>query len=166
MKQLDMKEFLEKFSDSIENENIKIYKKIIEEGGLEGKFDNYESFYLSVIYPFNNFIDSFITAEISQNNDVKFLMRESRFVERHFKKIINKMEGSCCSADKSRTIMKRLIQFYTDGTVISFDYNGQYTYHLPKNVFTTHDEIIQFYRAIKLLFYGHTESYIEFTMKL
>lgn len=162
MEQLDIKGFLETFSDGIDDKNMALYKKLMEESMLEGKFHDYDTFYLSVIYPFNNFIDSFIRSEISNNHDVRFLMKQSQFVKCHFEKIINEIDGFGCCADKSRTIMKRLIKFYTDGTEIVFDYEDQYTFHLPKNVFTTHDEIVTFYTAIKRLYYGHTEDFLRF----
>lgn len=162
MEQLDIKEFLEKFSDNIDNRNMSLYRKIIEESGLEGKFNDYNSFYLSVIYPFENFVEAFIKSEVSNNPDVVFLLKESQFVERHFNKIIKEKEGYPCSSDKSRTIMHRLIKFYTDGTEISFNYDGVYTYHLPKEVFTTHDEIVGSYKALKQLYYGNNEWYLEY----
>jgi hypothetical protein len=160
MEQTDMKEFLDAFSGSMDEENVSLYKKIMSESMLEGKFHDYETFHLSVIYPFDNFIDSYLETEVSGNFDVKFLMRESQFVERHFNKIIDHKDGFGCCADKSRTIMKRLIQFYTDGTEIVFNYEGEYTFHLPKSVFTTHDEIVEFYVSLKQLYYGNNELYL------
>ena len=160
MEQTDIKGFLDAFSGNLETENIALYRKIMEESMLEGKFNDYESFHLSVIYPFENFIEAFIKTEISDNFDVQFLMTQSQFIERHFEKMINRKDGFGCCADKSRTIMKRLIQFYTDGTEIVFNYDAEYTFHLPKNVFTTHDEIIEFYTALKQLYYGNHESYV------
>lgn len=158
---MDIKDFLEKFSYSIEQENLSLYKRIMEESCLGGKFDDFESFYLSVIYPFENFINSFVKSEISDSPDVMFLMRHSQFVEGHFRTIIEHREGLSCCADKSRTIMRGLIRFYAEGIRIAFDYNGKYTFHLPKEVFTSHDEIVEFYSSLKMLYYGNGDTYVK-----
>ena len=77
MEQTDIKDFLDAFSGSIESENVLLYRKIMEESVLEGKFDDYETFHLSVLYPFENFIEAFIKTKISASMDVQFLLTQS-----------------------------------------------------------------------------------------
>ncbi len=56
-----------------------------------------------------------------------------------------------CCADKTRTIIKRLIDFYENGIRIEFDYTQEYTFHLPKIIFKIHEDIIEFYEGLKFL---------------
>jgi hypothetical protein len=44
---------------------------------------------------------------------------------------------------------------------ISWDYSAEYTYHLPKQIFTTHSEIIEFFNGIHHLYYGNPDAYIK-----
>ena len=152
--------FLESFRDGITEGNKKLYKKVIESSEIKG-FDNYEEFYFAVIYPFEQMLDGFVRSEISDNGDAVFLMTNSQFVESHFEGIVKNKEGFSCCADKSRTIMKMLIKFYSTGEKIEFDYDAEYTFHLPKTVFKTHDQIIDFYKGVKDLFYGSSQKYLK-----
>lgn len=152
-------EFLESLSDQIEQSQIDLYRKIIESSGIK-QISDYEEFYSAVIYPFENFVRGFVQSEISSNPNVVFIMQNSYFVEIHFRKMFEKFEGSACSADKSRTIVKCLLSYFKNGKQIEFDYNVKYTFNLPIRIFTTHQDIIQFYEAIKSLFYGNGEKYL------
>jgi hypothetical protein len=91
---------------------------------------------------------------------VVFIFSNYNFIEHHFVYWIKEVEGWQCSADKSRTIVKRLLAFYKEGTKIEFDYSGEYTFHLPKIIFTTHDSIIEFYKGLKDLKYGNPTNYL------
>jgi len=152
--------FLEAFKGSMSDDNKNLYKKIIESSEISG-FTGYEEFYFAIIYPFDNFIDGFVQSEISDNEDVIFLMRNSQFIENNFQELIVNKEGSACCADKSRTIIKRLIEFYITGEKIEFDYEAKYTYHLPKTIFKSHDHIVSFYKGLQGLFYGKNEKYLQ-----
>ena len=77
------------------------------------------------------------------------------------KKMIETFEDWPCCADKSRTIMKGLLNYYKNNEEIIFDYKQQYTYHLPKILFKTHDQIIEFYEGVKGLYYGSLEKYLQ-----
>ena len=156
----DIKGFLLNFAGSIKDDNMVLYKRIIESSEIKS-FGDFEEYYFSVIYPFDNFLDSFVMSEISENDDVIFIMNHSQFIECHFKKIIVKKEGSSCCADKSRTIIRDLIEFFKNGKKIYFNYNGKYTFHLPTSVFTDHDKIVSFYDGLKDLYYGSPEKYLK-----
>jgi len=159
MKSNKIKEVLEALGDSIQKKNIELYKKLADEA-VNHDIDTPEDFYMSLIYPHENFLKGLIQTEISKNHEVIFLLIHSNYVENHFVKFIKDIEGFACSADKSRTIMNRLLKWFKDGSRIEFDYNAEYTYHLPKSVFTTHDEIIEFYEGVKRLYYGNSKEYL------
>ncbi len=147
-------------SNSIENDKIELYKRLITEKCFD-KIETIEEFYFGIIYPYDQFVTGLIKTEISSNNDVSFILKNSQFIECHFRYWIEKKEGSACCADKTRTILKQLIEFYKTGVEISFDYNQEYTFHLPKEVFKTHVSIIQFYEGLKFLYYGNPTKYLS-----
>lgn len=155
-----IKNVLNMMADNIGKENVELYKKIIENNGIK-KLDDVDDFYIIMMYPFEQFLKGLIHCEISKNKEAQFFLLNYDFIEHQFNKIIVDTEGSPCSSDKSRTIMRRLFTWFDKGTQIEFDYSGEYTYHLPKNVFTTHDEIIEFYNGVKNLYYGNYKSYLE-----
>lgn len=47
------------------------------------------------------------------------------------------------------------------GKKITFDYDAEYTYGYPKSVLKTHDEIINFYKGLKSLYYGKPTDYLN-----
>ena len=144
---------------SADTKNKEMYQAILEGSEIK-QFNNWEEFYFAVLYPFEGFIEAYIKTNIAEDNNAVFLISKSQFIERHFQKLIIKKEGSACCADKSRTIITRLINYYASGDEIYFNYDAEYTYHLPKKIFTTHSEIIRFYDAVKRLYYGDSDKYI------
>lgn len=161
-----IKEVLCSLLGTIEEDKIKLYKALIDEKCFD-EINNYEDLYFGLIYPFENFISGLIMSEISTNEDYIFIMKESQFIERHFEKNIKTLEGGfACCADKSRAIIKALLNFYKTGERIEFNYNQEYTFHLPKIVFNTHENIIEFYEELKSLFYGDNEKYLKALLSL
>lgn len=154
-----IKNVISMMADSIGKENVEIYKKLIDEKGFKNITDT-EEFYFGLIYPFHKFMKGLIETEISRKDKIKFLLLNSRFIENQFNKIIVDIEGSACSSDKSRTIMKRLYLWFNEEKRIDWDYQQEYTFHLPKKVFTTHDDVVSFYEAIENLYYGHYKNYL------
>jgi len=120
----------------------------------------YEEFDYELLHPFESVVDGLL-ATITQSSEAKFLIKHSGFVERHFEALIEKYEGSPCCADKSRTIIRSLIRFYLEGKHIQFNYAQEYSYHLPKRVFKTHDEIVGFAQGLHHLFYGKPDFYLK-----
>lgn len=155
-----LKEFLTNFDNSITDEAKALYKKVIENSDIK-TFKDYDEFFFAVIYPFREFIRGFVRSEISDNVDVVFLMLNSQFVTRHFEALIERKEGWPCSADKSTTIMRALMNHFRTGEKIEFNYDGEYTYHLPKKIFASHDQIVNFYEGLKDLYYGRSEKYLK-----
>ena len=161
-----IKNVLSAMSESIGKENVELYKKLIEEKGFKKDLTDIEEFYFGLIYPFEQFLQGLIQCEISRNREVQFLILHSQFVERQFNKLFVDVEGSACSADKSRTIIRRLFLWLNEGKRIEWDYKGEYTFHLPKKIFTTHDEIVEFYKGIENLYYGNYKLYLEALKKI
>ena len=160
MKTEQIKGFLSSMMDVIGAKNIELYNKIIDSGEIP-RFDGPREFFFAVLYPWDNFIEGFVKSEISPNPDVVFIYRNSEFIDRHFCSLFEKIEGSAYSADKSRTIVKSLLDFYLNGNRIEFNYEGECTYHLPKKIFKDHDSIVSFYQGLKGLMYGRSVSYLQ-----
>ena len=160
MKTEEIKEFLNSMIDIIDNEKIKLFEKIIDNSEIM-QYENPNEFYYAILYPFDKFISGFLKSKIKANKDVQFIWRHFEFLDRHFRNLFEKYEGSDCCADKSRTIVNRLLKYYNDCDKIEFNYESEYTYHLPKKIFKNHDDIIQFYEGLKSLFYGRPDKYLE-----
>jgi hypothetical protein len=160
MKTEAIKDFLNTMSDSIENDKIELFKKVIDSSDIK-HYSNPDEFFYAVLYPWDKFISGFLKSTLKANRDVEFLFKHSQYIDRHFYNLFGKYEGSACSADKSRTIVNRLLKFYATGEKIEFDYEGEYTYHLPKKIFKSHDHIVNFYEGLKSLLYGNPQKYIE-----
>lgn len=101
-----------------------------------------------------------LVGRATKNRETKWLLIHARFVERHFEQQIVLNEGNECCHDKSKTIVKNLVKHFETGQPISFNYEQEYTFHLPETIFTTHSSIINFYQGIKELFYGKPTKYI------
>lgn len=160
MKTEVIKDFLNSIADSIEKEKIELFEKIIDSSEIK-QYENPNEFFYAVLYPWEKFISGFLKSTLNANRDVEFIWKHSEFIYRHFRNLFEKYEGSACCADKSRTIVNRLLKYYANGEKIEFDYDAEYTYHLPKNIFKSHDHIIVFYEGLKSLLYGRPEKYLE-----
>lgn len=119
-----------------------------------------DGFYYSMIYPIENVLDGLLLS-VSDNSRARFILRHSQFVDRQFNKVTARIDGSVCCSDRSRTIVKALLKHFMTGEEIVFDYEQEYTYHLPVSVFRTHDEIIAFFNGVHRLYYGNPDKYIE-----
>ncbi|MFK5949540.1 MAG: hypothetical protein QM500_12310 [Methylococcales bacterium] len=117
-------------------------------------------FFMCLLYPFSGFIDGLLS-EVTNSHKAQFFLKHGEFVERHFNELINKYEGMPCCSDKSRVIMRALIAFHMNGKKIAFNYEQEYTYHLPKIIFKDHNQIVDFADALHSLYYGHSELYIK-----
>ena len=160
MEKEEIIKFIDNFTNIIESDNMDLYKNIIENSSIK-KFDDVEDFDIMINYDWSNFIDSFVKINISNSEDVAFIYKNYSFIERHFVKLIEKYEGFSCCADKSRSIIKGIVNFYQSDIKIQFNYDAEYTYHLTKKIFTSHDEIIDFYQGLKFLYYGNNEKYLK-----
>lgn len=167
----EIKNILESILLFKDDEEKEIFNKIISEPKILSakeclKKNDIDGFYFGLIYPLKRTVSDIIESEIPNSQEALFLLQELTFVELQFKKMIEKYEGSPCCADKTRTILKGLLNFFVHKQEIVFNYEQKYTYHLPKVIFTKHEEIIVFFKAIYRFYYGYSEDYIEYINKL
>lgn len=154
-----IKSVIEGMVDIIDNDNVELYKALVDKADYMD-ISTVDSFYLSLIYPYDNFLSGLIRSEISTNSDVGFILKQSHFIEAQFRELIEGIEGTACCADKTGTIIEGLSRFYKTGERIAFNYNQKYTYHLPTKIFRTHESIVEFYEAIRGLYYGNPKKYL------
>jgi len=69
--------------DSVSKENIELFEKLIQEKPVK-EIKDYQDFYFSLIYDYENVLEAFIKTKICNDNDVVFLLMRSRFIESHF----------------------------------------------------------------------------------
>jgi hypothetical protein len=119
-----------------------------------------EDFHTWLLYPLSSAVDGLLYSELG-TEEARFLVKHYRFVESHFERLIVQYEGRACCADKARTILKRLLAFLTTGKEVAFDYNQQYTYHLPRCIFTNHEDIVTFFKGLHNLYYGNPDQYLQ-----
>ena len=166
----EIKSVLTGMLGSARSENIELFEKLTKDTTYLNAIDLNcpDDFYMGVLYPHQKFVRGLIDKKIvaGRNEKVYFLMLQSQFIEHHFQTWIKKVEGFGCCADKSRTILRRLLRFFVLGEEIKWDYEGEYTFHLPKKIFTTHVEIISFYEALESLYYGTPEKYFAMITQL
>lgn len=117
-------------------------------------------FYYKFMHPIDNLVDGLLAAELPGSSDARFIFKNSQFVECHFRALIEQYDGNSCCADKTRTVVKALLTYLTTGKDIAFDHTQKYTFHLPKKVFTTHQEVLQYFKAVQRLFYGQSDAYM------
>jgi hypothetical protein len=151
---------------SIEQHNHDRYAAItddptIREAGEHVRELDVSGFYFKLLYPLSSAIDGLLNNELPGNPKAQFLFKHGNFVENHLCALFEKYEGSACSADKARTVIRRLLRFFTANVEIVFDYTAEYTYHLPKTILTTHAEIVAFFEALHRLYYGNAASYLK-----
>ena len=126
---------------------------------------NYEQIHLLVLEKFTDMKESLIRLAAKENKTI-WLMLHISFVENQFSKQIKLHEGFSCSHDKVKTIIKALLRWFEEGREIHFNYEQEYTYHLPTHIFNTHDEVINFFNAIHDLYYGKPDKYLQCLLAL
>lgn len=140
------------FSSIISEQDTK-FKEIIDQLDFDDK-TTHEELYFGFLKDQSDLADSLIRNKITKNKDVAFIYKNSDWIERFYNKLIKEKEGSACSSDKSRTIMTRLVNYYSSGIDMNFDWSGKYTFNMCRKVFTRQNEIITYYEAIRALKYG------------
>ena len=137
------------------------YTKAIRQYLLDGK---YEEFYFLGLRDIESTGASIIRS-VTKDKKAIFLLTNYDYCENHFEKILEVKEGSACCADKSRFIARSLANLFIKNKPIVIDYDQEYTFHLPKEIFTTQEEILDFFDAIMRLYYADSVRYIKFLNK-
>lgn len=135
----DAKEFYAEFKDAVGQADI----LPIESGS---------DFHWKLTRKIEQFLVGLVKTEIHSSNDIRFLLLNYQFVEWHFSRLIERVEGGCCCVDKASQITKSLFLFYKDDKEIT--YKGDL-------VFKSQNEIITYFEALKSLFFGRPEKYFE-----
>ncbi len=120
-----------------------------------------EQFHFSLPYRLRKVVDGLLQSVLPGKREAHFILQQYEFLNAHFKNIIIRLAGAACCADKSRTILHRLLQYYLTGKKIVFDPNEDYTFGHPTTVFTTHQEIVTFFEGLYGLYYGNPEGYLK-----
>jgi len=102
-----------------------------------------------------------LSVDAKHQSYYEFAVKNHHMIERNFCGLFRLIEGAGCSADKSRTVMRMLIIFLRTGEEIKFNYDGEYTFHLPKKIFKTHTEIYAFFNALMRLQMGAPIEFIR-----
>lgn len=144
-----------------------------------------EVFPIATINHYRNFLDESIEdfdVELSSNinglllhllKDTEHANNESlltfyylyEFVSIHVVNLIQKIEGSPCSHDKSSWVLNVLEKYLKTGIETVPNYQQEYTFHLPKKVFTSTEDIHEFFKALSRLYYGNPDNYLAFIHK-
>jgi hypothetical protein len=163
MKDSVMNEVIGGILDGAEKERHQLYDEIVNKDYEKDitKID-IGDFYLSYFYPFEEYLNVLLQNKLNLNEEQRFFVINADFFNRHFESLFQKYEGGSCCADKSNKIIRSIFEFLKTGDQIKFDYSQQYTYHLPRKILKSHDEIILAYQAIKSLIFGRGEKYFEF----
>ena len=161
-----IKEALESIFDALTKNSAQGFNAVRDMPLIKKAFElaqngRYEEFYFALQYPFDEMVDALIDSAVPHGQEARFLMKHAQFVEGQFEKIIEKNEGTACCVDNSRFIMRSLFNHFTTGKEIELNRSQEYTYHLPKKVFTTHEQIVGFFDGVMRLYYGQYEPYIK-----
>jgi hypothetical protein len=127
---------------------------------------DYKKFDRALIRHHKRVSEALIERELGKNRHLAFLLLNQDFVSRHIRNLITDIEGGACCADKERTITRALIRFYYHDVRIAFDYEGEYTYHLPEIILRDHESVVAYFEALYNLHYGLPKAYVEEMAKI
>ena len=151
----EIKSVIESMLSGFDDQNRELFMRIME--GVEMPLDRIKGpgdFDLFIGRAWRNFTKQFVRHRIGDNDDLVFIYQNASMIENRIREEIVAAEGSVCSGDKSRTVLNALSWHYSTGGEIAWDLSQQYTYHIPKTVFTTHGEVISFYNGIRDFYHG------------
>lgn len=122
---------------------------------------NLPMFHYTFAHRLEGLLEGVIARQFPNSREAQFLALHYNFVDMHISKLIKTMEDWPCSADKTRTIIRALLKFYATGEKIQFDYAGEYTFHLPKRILKTHEDIVEFVSGLQRLYMGDPTAYLH-----
>ena len=149
-----------------ENNTIANYA-IKQDATLQGAVDcihkgQYKEFNSLLIVPLEKLLFGLMETALPNKEKAHFLLLHRPYVERHLSQLFLSIEGSACSADKAKTCIDALLNFFINGTKILFDYNKKYTFHLPKTILKSHADITEYFNSLERLYYGNPDMYLAF----
>lgn len=126
----------------------------------------FEKFHEAIVMKSEDILEGIVEHVFGDNYEIAFLIKQYDFLYHHLEKLFTKFEGHACCVDKTRTVLALLLLNKAKGTRIEFDYDGEWTYHLPKKIMTSHEEVIEFFDAMINLYYGRHEKYLALLLEL
>lgn len=151
------KETLDVFHLASESESV---KKAVE----HAKNGDYEQFTYKLM-PFQQVIEG-TAMQVTGDHRAQFILLHHEFIENHLSRIFTMAEGSPCSVDKSGSVLYALFRHFLEGQKIFFNYEQQFTYHLPSKVLKNQEECLKFFDGIYDLYYGNCSKYLAWLMTL
>lgn len=115
---------------------------------------NLDCFYFVWTYPHSKMTHAILQKMLPENDPAHFLLSQYQYVNANFKSMINHHEGMSCCADKSRTILSRLLRYFISGEEIVFNMDDPYNFAYPEKVFTTHESIVDFFEKLRFIYHG------------
>jgi len=169
-KKLDKKVFTDIFDGILSAGQKEIVEKFPELVKSIGNVINEtpEDFNLEVFYPLDGIIRNSIAKKLNKPayskevNSVVFIYTNYQYVEGHFNNIIKTKEGLACHADKSRWLINAIGRYYTTGKKIDMTIDDK-CYWKPH--FWTAEIWLEFFEAIKHLYFGNYNQYMMFFNK-
>lgn len=134
---------------------------LLEEAKTFARNGDPERFRYALPYRLERIVDGLLQTVLPGKREAHFILTKYQFLEANFKQIITREEGVCCCADKSRTVLRRLLNYYLTGDVVVFDRKDEYTFGYPTKVFVTHRQIVSFFEALHSLYYGNPDLYLK-----
>jgi hypothetical protein len=127
---------------------------------------DYRKFKFSLLRRHDQITDALIKRVHGDNHHLRFLLTKQDFVSQHIRNLFVDIEGTCCCADKERTVMRALVRHYHSGNPIKFNYDAEYTYMLPEIVLRDHDSVIAYFDGLYRLYYGNPKPYLAEMLKI
>ncbi|MBU2840238.1 hypothetical protein HF670_11845 [Acidithiobacillus thiooxidans] len=127
---------------------------------------NYKGYYYKLSYPLLKMQRGLLKHALPGKRDAQFIIEHQDFVVANFNEMIARREGRACCADKTRTIIRKLLRYYITGEEIVFDRDAEYTFNLTEKVFTEHAEIVDFFKSLQALYYGISDRYLAARLKM
>lgn len=166
------KEMMDKNINLFSN-TLNIYNAIWYNFPDKEKFE-IDEFYIRNTYNFENFVEWYVLTKLTNwkmNDKLIFLIQQLFFVQNSFEKLIVKNEWSACSVDKSSFIIRQLYYYFLEWKEMDFnpfidDKWRDYSYHIPKRIFTSQIKVLEFFEALMYLYYWDWIKYINFMSEL
>ena len=160
------------FADSLNRQNIQAYELVKEESDFVNAMAALEHFKgghaNTALYKVRNdqVCGMIQSTEAVHKSKLEILIVNYELFESHFRTVFERFEGMACCSDKTRTCLAYIIKYLMIGESIKFNYEGEYTYHLPEFVLTNHDEVIFYFNALCDLVYGKFDAYLTALQRL
>lgn len=170
-----LKEVLSSLYSEFENDAIKMSS--LSEDLIDNLLSNYDSKrdfgHLCKQLDFSQYgISLFLSKAILGKHEVVNLTKEKKrlfvsfiknykMIELNLDNLFTKYETMCCSHDKTRTVLSHYFNYLLFDKEIHFDYNQEYTFHLPKKVLKTHDEVVGYISTLNSLSLGRIDEYVS-----